>query len=189
MSYKSVFTSNNILLLLIIFTITYACTKYEEGPAISLRTKTNRITGTWEINEILKNGEIVNPPWFINLRCEINEDGSGEYKILVSSSLYEGNPLIYQTAFEWRFDNDKQYIKIIPTEENNKNLKGPEPDEPEDEDQDIDISFDANEIISTYYINIYARIIKLTNSDFWFEEQSIENEELVIKINKLTKIN
>ena len=32
-----------------------ACNKYKEGPLISLRTKTNRITGTWKIEKLYIN--------------------------------------------------------------------------------------------------------------------------------------
>ncbi len=187
MKIKSILLLKTILISIII-TSFYSCSKYEEGPAISLRTKTNRISGKWEIKEINKNGILTDIPWFISLRCEINKDGGGEYKILVTSSHYEGNPLIYFTDFIWSFENNKQYIKLIPAEENNKNYKGPEPEEPEDENPVIDISFDENEIIEMFNINKYARIIKLTNSDFWIEELSLENEEPVISIAKFKKI-
>ena len=43
-------------LLFILFAILLcSCKKYKEGPAISLRTKTNRITGTWKIEKLYIN--------------------------------------------------------------------------------------------------------------------------------------
>lgn len=34
-----------------------ACSKYEDGPAISLRSKYERISNTWKVSSALKNGE------------------------------------------------------------------------------------------------------------------------------------
>lgn len=42
-------------LLLIVAT---TCKKYEEGPAISLRSKENRLYQTWKGKEIYRNGEV-----------------------------------------------------------------------------------------------------------------------------------
>lgn len=42
---------NVILLAIISFSLFFSCGKYEEGPSFTLRTKTARLTGEWEMKE------------------------------------------------------------------------------------------------------------------------------------------
>jgi hypothetical protein len=48
--------------LFVLFTVTvstgfYACKKYEDGPALSLRSRAARLAGTWGVENIKKNGD------------------------------------------------------------------------------------------------------------------------------------
>jgi hypothetical protein len=49
----------SLIAILIISATYYSCGKYEDGPAISLRSKTARITGVWEITEVKIDGTSV----------------------------------------------------------------------------------------------------------------------------------
>ena len=45
------------LMIIFIAPLYQSCKKYDEGPAISLRSKKNRLTGEWEVTKYLKNQE------------------------------------------------------------------------------------------------------------------------------------
>ena len=57
-----------------------ACQKYEDGPAISLLTKTQRLTGDWEVtkfkfssvNNIMVSGDLISG-------FSLNSDGTSSY--------------------------------------------------------------------------------------------------------------
>ncbi|WP_306643352.1 hypothetical protein [Sanyastnella coralliicola] len=104
-----------ILNLLVIATIMLSitsCSKYEEGPVISLRSKTERVANTWVIEKAYDGGEDVT-------------DNYDEYIIQFLSNgqsslaaIYElGNiQFEYETDGTWEFDNNKE--KIIVDYEN-----------------------------------------------------------------------
>jgi|GEM_PF-6541150 len=48
--------NRNTLLFLITFLALTACTKYDEGPKISLRRNFKKFLGTWHINKFYVNG-------------------------------------------------------------------------------------------------------------------------------------
>jgi len=101
----------NILVLLIAFTaiVFSACTKYEEGGYASKI----RITGTWEISELLINGEPLDMSSLSqgdmsvslkNIVFEKDETGSINYTI--------NSVLNNSDKFEWEFSDDKKFLEI-----------------------------------------------------------------------------
>ncbi len=80
-----------------------SCKKYEEGPAISLRTKTARLTGTWEVEKTIVNGEESTDD--MNTEITIEKDGTGEV-----SMEYDGQTMT--TDIEWEFGDKKESLKV-----------------------------------------------------------------------------
>lgn len=46
----------NILIVTIIAVFAFSCGKYEEGPGLSLASKTARLVNTWEVEKVIENG-------------------------------------------------------------------------------------------------------------------------------------
>jgi len=100
-----------IIFLFISSTLYIGCKKYEEGPAMSLRTKKGRVANKWKVDAYLKNGT----------------DMISDYRMATASELFEmtkdGNyttTVTYTPAFgggtytdngTWEFINDKVDIK------------------------------------------------------------------------------
>jgi hypothetical protein len=77
-----------------------SCKKYEEGPLISLKTKSARLTRTWKLEKAEQNGvDITNAlP-----AMEQTFDDNGTYTLLMNGSESSGT---------WEFDGDKENILI-----------------------------------------------------------------------------
>ena len=89
-----------ILLLISTFMFTPSCSKYEEGPAISLLPKKTRLTGTWKVDEIVyEDGDVENVD--DNATYEFTKDNV--YRVIDGNITYTG---------EWEFTRDKEYIQI-----------------------------------------------------------------------------
>lgn len=80
-----------------------SCSKYEEGPMFSLRTKKARITGEWEIVRI---GTEVYPQNGYSLEMEFEKDGDLKYT-------YSYGTYSYTYLGEWEFSSDKEELDII----------------------------------------------------------------------------
>ncbi len=74
-----------------------SCSKYEDGPVMSLRTKKARLTGEWELQEIDGNKYIYDAIW------EFEGDGDFEYN-------YEEGDVILKG--EWTWEEGKEIIEI-----------------------------------------------------------------------------
>jgi hypothetical protein len=81
-----------------------SCKKYEEGPSISLRSKTERVANTWKIENYKINGTD-----FTSLVSEYTETftKSGTYSYSWGLASGWGN---------WSFQNDKTEIKLNGSE-------------------------------------------------------------------------
>lgn len=175
-----------ITLIIILMSGISSCKKYEEGPFISFRTVMNRITGEWTVKEVVKNGEKQSISIYTLHEIEFNEDGTGIYRIIVTSQHYE-NPLLHSEEFNWEFVNDNDYLKIEPINNSqNRSVKGPEPEDEEDDPGTV-IVIDEQEALNLIDLNIYARIQKLTNSELWIEDSKPVDEHIVITNIKLEK--
>lgn len=101
-----------------------SCKKYEDGPVFSLRTKTARLTGEWEVVEVDNDDPIG------KVILEFEKDG--DFTFSISSS---GNSSSVDGDWEW--ENGKEAIEV----EINGNKEEWE-------------------------------IIRLTNDELWFEDES-----------------
>lgn len=86
-------------IFIFLLVIVSSCGKYEEDPYISFQTKEKRLINTWEVSEILKNGEI--HEFSGNIVYVFGEDGTGSCNFLAVDSY-----------LEWKFDENKEQILI-----------------------------------------------------------------------------
>ncbi|MBN2892697.1 MAG: hypothetical protein JXL97_12590 [Bacteroidales bacterium] len=77
-----------------------SCSKYEEGPAISLLTKKARITGEWEVSDVIVNGtQLIDLSDFAGTMT-FEKDGTGQYSQLGIS-----------IDIEWEFSEEKEALR------------------------------------------------------------------------------
>jgi hypothetical protein len=81
-----------------------SCSKYDEGPAISLLSKTARITGEWELDKVYYDGEEQEMSEDDALEMELLKDGTGTIK-----APFFGTTL--EIEMEWEFDDTKEYLR------------------------------------------------------------------------------
>ena len=94
------------------------CSKYEDNPAISFSTKTQRLTGDWEVTKLsnLDGSNMIGNENEMDI--EFDKDGDFEMKQLSTYTYtdYYGNS--YTTtdldtySGEWEFSSDKEEIEI-----------------------------------------------------------------------------
>ena len=92
------------LLLTVIVAVTLMfsnCGKYEEGPAISFRTKTARVANDWVIEKYIVDGEEQDISWFSGYVLTLEKDGTGRYTFKGSSE-----------EIKWEFDSSKEKLGI-----------------------------------------------------------------------------
>lgn len=82
------------------------CGKYEDGPGFSLRSKTTRLTGEWEV---VKVGNQTYPYDGYTLEMEFEKDG--DFKFTYS---YSGGGYSYSDSEtgEWEWEDKKEVIEI-----------------------------------------------------------------------------
>lgn len=91
--------------IIISSTFFYSC-KYEEGPALSLRTKKYRMTGTWKVEKITKkDGDLFTPDNNNSIRYSFNKSGTGDYILKVFG-------ITTTQLLDWEFANSKKNLKI-----------------------------------------------------------------------------
>jgi len=84
-----------ILTLVSAIFIFSACAKYEDGPSLSLRTKKQRLKGTWEYSA-----------GTANLYISLKKNGSGVAYFKIAVFKTEDNDL------KWKFTNNKEKLNI-----------------------------------------------------------------------------
>lgn len=94
--------------LFVIFTLTvstsfYACKKYENGPGLSLRSRSERVAGTWGVENLKKNGNDIT-----SLYQDYKETytKSGDYTYNWGGISGSGN---------WAFQKEDEEIKLTGT--------------------------------------------------------------------------
>ena len=89
------------------------CKKYEEGPSFSLRSKTSRLAGEWELEKYYENG--------VDKTTEYLDGGSESYKIdkdgdltfsIVDTS-WSPDPVVM--AGKWEFISNKEELQTTLT--------------------------------------------------------------------------
>lgn len=84
--------------LLIAFALSFtSCGKYEEGPSLSLRTKTARISGTWKADKVFINSELSSDS-ITEIEPKIEFTRDDIYRINLDSTWIEGS---------WKFNEEK----------------------------------------------------------------------------------
>lgn len=86
-----------------------ACSKYEDGPAFSIRSKKGRITGEWEVVKLSLNGTAEPMEEGVSLSFEFEKDG--DFKQNFSYS-YGGSSYSYSYAGEWEFEDKSETLEI-----------------------------------------------------------------------------
>jgi len=81
-----------------------SCGKYEDGPGFSLRSKTSRLTGEWEVVRI---GTTSFPSNGYSVEFEFEK--SGDFSQTVTESGYGS----YSYTGDWEFASDKENLEII----------------------------------------------------------------------------
>jgi hypothetical protein len=102
---KRIFSLSAVLLG-VLFMLS-SCSKYEEGPMISIQSKEARVAGTYTLVQAYKNG-LENPDkveFYENTTYLYNEDGTGEKQ-------YKESSIIVTTEFEWEFSDDETKLLV-----------------------------------------------------------------------------
>lgn len=81
------------------------CKKYEEGPGLSLKTKTERAINTWKAEYALRDG-VDATAWYKNWVLDMREDGR-----IVITDLDDRDSVVTQNGF-WTFVNDQEQIRF-----------------------------------------------------------------------------
>jgi hypothetical protein len=99
----------NILLpMLVILVSITACKKYEEGPAVSLRSKKERVENKWKIAQALDNGKDVTND-YNQYDLDLTSGGAATLtaKYAIGAGTFE-----YTTEGNWSFVSDKENISF-----------------------------------------------------------------------------
>lgn len=107
---------SSVFLLIALFAVT-SCSKYEEGPALSLLTKKARVAGEWKIDKTFYNGEeqTEGTEYTDYMTYVMEKDGTGKmkqeaYTVENDGYTYEAEAAEYK--LEWKFNDDKTMIEV-----------------------------------------------------------------------------
>ncbi len=96
---KKNFLKAGIALTMVSALVLGSCGKYEEGPGLSLRTKTARITGVWDAKEYVSSNGTVTAD---NSTSTVEMVKDGAFKVTSGSTTTTGT---------WEFSSDKSKVK------------------------------------------------------------------------------
>lgn len=85
-----------------------SCKKYEEGPALSLRSKTERVANSWRIAQALDNGNDVTSQ-YNKFELDLTKGGSAT---LSAEYTFFNSELKYITDGTWVFVSNKEKISL-----------------------------------------------------------------------------
>lgn len=105
-----------LLLCAVLFTLS-SCSKYDEGPAFSLRTKTFRATDNWKVERAEKNGVDVTSS--IRMGVNLKSDGTMTYRDTIATS--SGDSISNRTGV-WEFDHDAENLLLVFTDPGGGNV-------------------------------------------------------------------
>ncbi len=95
----------NFTILTLVILISYGCTKYDDGPGFSLRTKKARLTGEWELEEYIVNGVNQLSGSDYNIIWEFERNGDFTQTLDYGSYSYNYNG-------EWEFEDNGEELEI-----------------------------------------------------------------------------
>ncbi len=101
-------TSQKLLLAAAVVTILNfsSCSKYEDGPSFTLKTKMSRLAQEWEV-VMLGNEPMDNDT---KLYLEFEKDGDFKAKY---TYIYDNQPTTYVYSGEWEWDDSKETIEVV----------------------------------------------------------------------------
>lgn len=85
-----------------------SCKKYEEGPAISFKSKKERVANTWIIQQALRDGEDVTSD-YDEFTLRTTKDGDAELAALYSFGAFSYE---YETSGTWGFESNAELISF-----------------------------------------------------------------------------
>ena len=89
------------------------CGKYEDGPAFSLLTKTQRLTGDWEMTKWVPDGESDMIGNGRQIDIEFDKDGDFDIEMEVTYTYYGSSySETYSESGNWEFSSDKEKIEL-----------------------------------------------------------------------------
>ena len=102
--------------LAVIFSLSLLCTllagsgckKYEDGPYLSFKSRTDRVSNTWKVEKVLKNDEEITVAFnqdLPDLRITFSTNGSLTRNVKV-------NGIPYTVTGQWAFQSDDEEIHI-----------------------------------------------------------------------------
>ncbi|MBA2611045.1 MAG: hypothetical protein H0U95_03675 [Bacteroidetes bacterium] len=104
--------STYFFILLVVISITFfSCKKYPDGPAFSLRSKSERLSNLWKIEQYKYNGSdstaFVKKYLFNNYRLDIEKKGEYifDYNLVIGSAL-----IPISESGKWVFSGDKKSV-------------------------------------------------------------------------------
>lgn len=82
-----------------------SCGKYEDGPSFTLKSKTARLVGEWEVDEI--DGESTGSDFTIEMEFEKDNDVTVTFEYS-----YYGYTYDYSNKGEWEWADNKEVVEV-----------------------------------------------------------------------------
>lgn len=100
--------SKHLLAIAVVAFTLPSCSKYEDGPEISLLSKKNRVTNSWEVEKATEDGNDVTSS-YEQFELEIRDDNSTTLAARYSSG---DATIVFETDGTWEFQNNKADLKL-----------------------------------------------------------------------------
>lgn len=97
-----------IILTAFLALTTVSCSKYEDGPAISLRSKTQRVANTWKIENAYRNGEDVTSD-YDQYVLTLRDDNTARLVAIYTSGVFS---VEVETNGTWTFEDKKEVLVL-----------------------------------------------------------------------------
>ena len=85
-----------------------SCSKYEEGPSLSLRSKKARVANTWKIDKAYRNGNDVTND-YDQYSLYMNKDGDARLVAIYKSGNFTFEA---ETDGTWKLESDKEDLNL-----------------------------------------------------------------------------
>ena len=89
---------------MIVATLWTACKKYDDGPLISLRSRSERVANNWRVEKAIDNGKDVSGD-FDKYNVSLSKGGNA---YLTAHYTFIGVEYNYATNGTWRFENNEE---------------------------------------------------------------------------------
>ena len=86
-----------------------SCSKYEDGPAFSIRTKQGRLVGKWEVVKV--GGQNSNAYFGAGYTYYFEFESDGDFELSYDYT-YGGQTYSYSYDGEWEWENNKEEIEV-----------------------------------------------------------------------------